>query len=285
MRHAYRSGASASPPTPPTAPSVGYPTEGDTSSSTPATVLGAFWCHAVTEEIVSVIRAAGLTPSDATDQLALAIRTLSTPIGMMLPYAGAGAAPAGWLVCDGSAVSRATYARLYAVIGTTHGAGDGSTTFALPDLRRRAIVGSGGTASTELANTVGATGGAESHTLSVSEMPAHRHGGSTHATGIGSHSHGSGTLVTASESSHTHPADLSDHLAARGGDLNTMAVGERSRHENTDAGTPHNHGISGRTASTSLGSHSHTVNSDGGGVAHNNMPPSFVAQWLIFAGV
>lgn len=63
-----------------------------------------------------------------------------TPTGTIQAYAGS-TAPAGYLVADGSAVSRTTYAALFAVIGTTYGAGDGSTTFNLPDLRGRAAVG------------------------------------------------------------------------------------------------------------------------------------------------
>jgi len=59
------------------------------------------------------------------------------PPGVVLPFAGT-SAPAGFLLCGGQAVSRATYAALFAAIGTTFGAGDGSTTFNLPDLRGRA---------------------------------------------------------------------------------------------------------------------------------------------------
>jgi len=62
--------------------------------------------------------------------------------GLVFPYAGGGV-PAGFLLCDGSAVSRTTYARLFSVIGTTYGAGDGSTTFNVPDLRGSVIVGAG----------------------------------------------------------------------------------------------------------------------------------------------
>jgi microcystin-dependent protein len=69
--------------------------------------------------------------------------------GVLFDYAGT-VAPAGWLMCDGSAVSRTTYATLFGVIGTTYGAGDGATTFSLPDFRGRVAVGNdamGGTAS------------------------------------------------------------------------------------------------------------------------------------------
>lgn len=62
------------------------------------------------------------------------------PTGTLTAYGGA-TAPTGWLICDGSAISRSTYADLFAIIGTTYGSGDGSTTFNLPDLRGRVIVG------------------------------------------------------------------------------------------------------------------------------------------------
>ncbi|MEO5336023.1 MAG: tail fiber protein [Magnetospirillum sp. WYHS-4] len=97
------------------------------------------------------------------------------PAGAVMPFAGA-SAPGGWLACDGTAVSRSTYASLYAVVGTTYGAGDGSTTFNLPDLRGRTVIGVGqgsGLSNRTLAQQVGA----ETHTLTVNEMPNHRHSG------------------------------------------------------------------------------------------------------------
>lgn len=78
--------------------------------------------------------------------------------------------PTGWLKADGSAVSRTDYADLYAVIGTTYGTGDGSTTFNLPNLQDKFSLGKGSTYS-----TLGATGGESTHTLTVAEMPAHFH--------------------------------------------------------------------------------------------------------------
>ena len=96
------------------------------------------------------------------------------PTGMVAPFAGAGSVPTGWLECDGSAVSRLTYANLYTYLGTTWGAGNGSTTFNLPDLRGRTIIGVG-TGSGLTARTIAGTGGTETHTLSTSEIPAHGH--------------------------------------------------------------------------------------------------------------
>ena len=77
------------------------------------------------------------------------------PVGSMMPYGGS-AAPIGWLLCQGQAVSRATYASLFAVLGAAYGAGDGSTTFNLPDLRQRFPLGK---AASGVGSTLGATGG------------------------------------------------------------------------------------------------------------------------------
>jgi microcystin-dependent protein len=104
------------------------------------------------------------------------------PTGTLLDFAGT-AAPTGFLGCDGAAVSRATYASLFTAIGTTWGVGDGVTTFNLPNFQRRVAVGSGGSGTATLANTVGSTGGAETHTLTETEMPAHTHGDTIGAGG------------------------------------------------------------------------------------------------------
>lgn len=94
--------------------------------------------------------------------------------GMVVEFA-MGTLPTGYLECDGSAVSRTTYATLFAAVGTTFGGGNGSTTFNLPDISRRVVMGRGGTAVSGPANTLGATGGAEAHTLSIGEIPSHTH--------------------------------------------------------------------------------------------------------------
>lgn len=85
-------------------------------------------------------------------------------------------APNGHLLCDGSAVSRTTYADLFGAMGTIWGTGDGSTTFNLPSMARRVSVGSGGSGTSTLANTVGSTGGEETHALTIGELAAHTHG-------------------------------------------------------------------------------------------------------------
>jgi microcystin-dependent protein len=121
----------------------------------------------------------------------------SVPTGTILDYGGT-AAPASYLICDGAAVSRTTYAALFAVVSTAFGAGDGSTTFNIPDLRGRVAAGKddmGGSAANRITNavsgfvgtTLGAAGGLESHTLIAAEMPSHTHSvGSGASPGTGS---------------------------------------------------------------------------------------------------
>jgi microcystin-dependent protein len=85
-----------------------------------------------------------------------------------------------WLLCDGSAISRATYAALYAAIGTTYGVGDGSTTFNIPNGAR--VLAAYKAADPDF-GTVGATGGAKTHALSIAELATHHHNIATHYSG------------------------------------------------------------------------------------------------------
>lgn len=105
----------------------------------------------------------------------------SVSSGFILPFGG-GTAPSGWLECDGAAVSRSTYSDLFAIIGTIYGAGDGSTTFNLPDLQGRVIMSQGGSTvnrtPADLEN-IGDTFGSQTHSLQVSELPAHNHAATT----------------------------------------------------------------------------------------------------------
>lgn len=94
------------------------------------------------------------------------------PIGSIMPYLKA-TAPENWLICDGSAISRTDYSELFNAIGTTFGEGDGSTTFNLPNIKGRTIVGLD-TDDTDF-NAIGKTPGEKTHTLTVAEMPKHTH--------------------------------------------------------------------------------------------------------------
>lgn len=128
----------------------------------------------------TIVGAVSATSVDATT-IKQGTYTLVPP-GITVAYAGS-AAPDGWLLSYGQAVSRETYANLFTNISTVYGTGDGSTTFNLPDCRGRVIAGKddmGGSSANRLTNqtgglngdTLGATGGAETHTLLEAQLPA-----------------------------------------------------------------------------------------------------------------
>jgi microcystin-dependent protein len=105
------------------------------------------------------------------------------PTGSIIVYAGS-SAPTGFLFCDGSAISRTTYATLFGVLSTTYGAGDSSSTFNIPDIRGRVIAGKEASASLLTSalgglngNTLGNTGGVQGVTLTSAQsgLPAHNH--------------------------------------------------------------------------------------------------------------
>lgn len=125
---------------------------------------------------------------------------LTLPAGIINPFAGV-TAPDGWLLCYGQAISRTQYSDLFIALGTTYGSGDGSTTFAIPDMRGRAVAGvdnMGGSDAGRLsiANTLGTTTGAETVTITSGNLPVHTHAiDHTHPNfntsgGEGAHSHG-----------------------------------------------------------------------------------------------
>ena len=145
----FEYGAAASAPTAPGTPSVGYPSNGNAGTGTPATRPGQYWFHQIGEELRAVIVAGSLAPDSGTlTQVRDAISAMidSAVAGALMPagaiaYVSQTAVPTGWIKANGAAVSRTTYATLFAAIGTTFGVGDGSTTFNLPDLRGEFVRG------------------------------------------------------------------------------------------------------------------------------------------------
>jgi len=137
--------------------------------------------------------------------------------GIIIPW-GTASAPTGFLECAGAAVSRTTYATLFAIVGTTYGVGDGSSTFNVPDLADKCCVSTSPTkaiASTGGANTVAASGnvaGSASSALTTPEIPSHTHSYNT-GGGAGNPSASFDRSETDSPSVggggvHTHPASL-----------------------------------------------------------------------------
>lgn len=143
---------------------------------------------------------------NSSNELEFALNVL--PAGVMVDYGGT-SAPSGWLLCNGAAVSRTTYAALFTAISTTYGVGDGSTTFNIPDRRGKFSIG---LAASGTGSTLGGTGGSIDHTHSV---PAHYHGMGTGAdlniTSGGAHTHSidhdHGSTTSGAEAAHTHSID------------------------------------------------------------------------------
>lgn len=211
-------------------------------------------------------------------------------------------APSGWLMEFGQAVSRATFARLFAEIGTTHGIGDGSTTFNLPDSRGRVAVGVGAGSFTVLGDKIGE----ETHALTTAELAAHSHtqnahshGGSTGSQSV-DHSH-SGTSSTEStahfhsgttgneSNTHAHNYNTSGSTTGAGGGtiqlpsegmVATSPNAPGHTHAFVSGGQSVNHTHTMTTGGVSA-NHTHAVTADtavnqntGSNAAHNNIQPS-----------
>lgn len=186
------------------------------------------------------------------------------PVGTIVQTARS-SATTGWLLCQGQAISRTTFSSLFAAIGTQYGSGDGSTTFNIPNLQNRVPVGKGSEVEFD---TLGETGGSKTHTLTESEIPSHTHTQSAHAHTFsgststdGAHTHT--TLINASLVN-TRTAGTASYNVDNGGSMSTSSAGS------------HSHSYSGTTSSNAS-----TINSTGGGAAHNNLQPYIVLNYMI----
>lgn len=197
--------------------------------------------------------------------------------GSIFMFAGS-VIPAGFLLCDGSEVSRSTYATLFNIIGTTYGDGDGSTTFNLPDITGRVAIG------VSLNHQLGNVGGEEAHTLSTLEIPAHGHI-------VPSHGHSNTIKATTPTLSHTITQPTFNYNRPNG----TRA--SKTSSTGTFAGTT----SSGATRSANLAIENHApaactksggitdraafdTLTSGNGTSHNNMQPFVALNYIIATG-
>ena len=195
------------------------------------------------------------------------------PAGTIHLYAGA-TAPAGFLLCQGQTVSRNSFPRLFAAVGTNYGAGDGSTTFGIPDLQGRVAVGR---AASGTFATLNNRGGAETHTLTIAEMPSHTHIQNSHNHTQNAHNH--------TQSPHSHNIDVTGTrlfyvlgTAVAGANLGSMAT--TGSNFNATAVTATNIG------NTATNNPETATNQNAGGLAgvtqaHNNLQPYIVLNYII----
>jgi microcystin-dependent protein len=235
-------------------------------------------------------------PNLGADVLSLIGQT-GLPSGIILPSART-TPPNGYLFCDGAIISRSVYPSLYAALGGANspwGQGDGSTTFQVPDLRGRAVIGAG--AGPNLSNrALGSSGGAETHFLTINEMPSHSHpvvdNGHTHQVNEPYHSHSISQTPhnhTLTDPEHSHPF-VYGNLSPSGlqgnvpggynnfwGNTGLSATGITIAAANANVSVIQTKiGISIAGASTSI------YNSNtGGGAAFDKMPPWAACNYII----
>ena len=213
------------------------------SDPAPTFLAGTSGASLYTKVVNSVVElffknSAGMT------QITSAGTILGNPPGTYI-FIAAGAIPSGYLECNGQLVSRTTYAALFAQIGTTFGAGDGSTTFALPNVNGKVLAGRNGSFTTTGAgafnnNNAGSSGGEYAHQQLVSEIAAHNH--------------------PATDSGHAHPF--------------TAVLGNSNIQQGGGAGTPG--GTPPAQSTTGVGNANISVGNTGSNTPMNIVQPTMI---------
>lgn len=201
-------------------------------------------------------------------------------IGSIYMYAG-NTAPTGFILCDGSTVSRTTYAALFDEIGTTYGVGDGVSTFNVPDLRGKVIIG------TSASHKLGDTGGEETHVLISGEVPVHGHS-------IPSHGHNNTISATTPKLSHSITQPAFTYSTPNKKNQNVPAYGNAGGFSSVTSTN------ATRSANLAISNHDAVVCSKTGGIndcaafntsgtgdgnEHSNMQPYISINHIIYAGV
>lgn len=228
----------------------------------------------------------------------------AVPIGAVLDYAGTTAPNSNFALAYGQAISRTTYAGLFAQVGTTFGVGDGTTTFNLPDTRGRAVFGvdnMGGSAANRITvaggnfdgTVLGGTGGLQNHTQTIAEMPVHTPAGTiapltasgTTGTESAVHTH-NGTTDSSGDHFHTAPDATSKVGTFTGGGSNGWGGASSA---NTSTNGAHTHTF---TSGTESALHTHNFTSSaftpvfsgtsiGSGTAHTILSPAIILSKII----
>ena len=176
----------------------------------------------------------------------------SVPIGSVIPYSGASISDPNYVMANGQAINRVTYADYFTLVGITYGAGDTTTTFNVPNLQQRIPVGVGGD------YALGATGGAATHTLITNEMPTHSH--------TADHFH------TITDPGHFH-------------DLPVNAASADGQQAWKEGGNPYSDGFNSASNTTGItqtnSTSGLTTSNQGSGQAHNNMQPYIVLNYIV----
>jgi microcystin-dependent protein len=184
-------------------------------------------------------------------------------------------APDGWLMCNGQAISRAVFAALFEAIDVVFGAGNGTTTFNVPDLRNAFPMGAANAAA------LGLRGGERDHVLSVAELAHHAHAVNdpTHAHALADPGHGHGV----GDPSHAHNTGAPATIHFANGAVNVTMTGYGEGWTSGYSGT----GIYIGAAGTGMGVYgAYTgigIFGEGGNAAHNNMPPYVGVNYIIKA--
>lgn len=203
------------------------------------------------------------------------IKTPIIPTGIIEMFAGS-VAPIGWLICDGSIVSRVAFSDLFKVIGTTYGVGNSNSTFTLPDMRGRLPIGVG-SGSSLTTRTLAATFGAETATLAETNLPSHTHTATVGTESV-NHTH---TGTSGGESTnHNH---YFSHTAGTTGSYGLMDSGTASSSGQPNTGGIQQNHTHATTTGTESANHTHSVTNSntGSGTAFGIMPPSIVVNFII----
>ncbi|CAF1032595.1 unnamed protein product [Rotaria sordida] len=246
----------------------------------------------LTDRLQVAIIAKQLTADKVNGAIIRIVNTMShiveTPIippptiltGEIRLYAGEQPPELPWMICDGTSISRIVYQRLFGIIGTRYGTGDDVTTFNLPDFRGRQPIGVD-TLQIRVnhATQLGLSGGKTTHTLTVEQLPAHKHG--------------RGTLSLGTNGVHTH--NHTDPGHNHGGITGSGPLGGSGRGMTTGGGADdqmtHTHTIPTDTAHIIIhnaGAHTHDLNGEMDSVGSNQefslINPYQVVQYIIYAG-